>query len=259
MSKDTLGKVGRNVAELRRRNRKARSEKFLSLVRAVADDEAPEAEEIDAVLRECNKSLDQLGSAVETQLLRRKLRLKVDEYSGAVADELPEIERRIEAAARELEAAKEKAHETTLPLYERRKEIDQMRHRAEGARKQLNQSVQDDSLLAEEKELKKELAEVKAGETQAGKEVASWQRKIEDNEAAIEDYELWDKKVYEKGIRQGRQPPRGYIGAASAEEELQFRMRPALKEARDRYDAARKRAAEIESRLAELQEQKLDP
>ena len=150
---------------------KARLADFGELVRRIADGKEPDVEEVDRVLAEAGKSLDELQKAVERLQHRRQLRAQWDGMPALEA-EYAEVQSRMTAANKLFEEADKLHTETTFPLSGRLKEIRDACSAAEKAKAELWQTCKDPALGSE-------MGEVKAQSSEADRELSDLKRQID--------------------------------------------------------------------------------
>jgi hypothetical protein len=98
---------------------RVRAADFRCIVQQIAAGEEPDADRVDAVLREAGKTPDDLRVAVEKLQRRRELKAKLDSMPKLVAQRR-DVERKMADANRILEQAEQRHLEETAPLEARR-------------------------------------------------------------------------------------------------------------------------------------------
>jgi predicted nucleic acid-binding Zn-ribbon protein len=136
------------IAGRQREREHARQIDFRTIVIQIADGREPDADHVDRVLRDTDKTLDDLRQEVEHLQRRRELRDRVDQVP-VLAAERKEIEKQLEAANQALDDAEEKHTETTEPLITRLSEIRDATIGADAAKRELVGTCTDADLLDE--------------------------------------------------------------------------------------------------------------
>ncbi|MCH5374332.1 MAG: hypothetical protein JJ992_10160, partial [Planctomycetes bacterium] len=136
------------IAGRQREREHARQSDFRTIVTQIADGREPDADHVDRVLNEANKTLDDLRLDVERLQRRRELRKQVDQIPGLLA-ERRDVENRIKAADKALDDAEQRHAETTFPPTARLDEIRDSLSAAETAKRELVDTCTDAGLLAE--------------------------------------------------------------------------------------------------------------
>jgi hypothetical protein len=120
---------------------------YQEMVVAVAKDEEPNPDEVEAILDSVHKTVDDLR--VDVERFRKRMKLK------SIVDALPQVERELEQVAGQIKAADklleeaESRHEKqTAPLYARQFELLEARKDASAAQKDLFESCDDTVLHA---------------------------------------------------------------------------------------------------------------
>ena len=129
---------------------------YRELVAAIATGEEPDPAEVERLLAEADKSLDDLRRDVEHYERRVALKASVAAMPK-LEDERASLEKQIAAADRILEAAEKKHDETTRPLYARKREVDQALSDGSTAFTELVYSCEDPDLRRELEEFEAEL------------------------------------------------------------------------------------------------------
>jgi exonuclease VII small subunit len=112
----------------------------------IADGKEPDAESVAQVLRDAEKSPDDLQKAVELLQQRRQWRQCYDELPRLVA-ERKEIEKQIEVANAALEAAEREFDRAINPLLFRRQQINESQSECDKAQKGLWETCTDATVL----------------------------------------------------------------------------------------------------------------
>lgn len=146
----------------------SRVDSFRSLIRAIADGNAPDADTLERTLADCGKTMADLEAAVKLIDARR---VEADHLARgeAMTAERAKVESAIGKLNAELEAAEKKHEEAMWPLSAKWKEIEQAENRAQTAKSELYRSA--------DPELKAEIATVGA-ELAAASSRASELRKV---------------------------------------------------------------------------------
>ncbi len=129
---------------------------YRELVAAIATGEEPNPAEVERLLAEADKSLDDLRRDVEHYERRVALKASVAAIPK-LEEERNELDKQIAAADRILEAAEKKHHETTRPLYARKREVDKGLSDGSTAFMELVYSCEDPDLRRELEEFEAEL------------------------------------------------------------------------------------------------------
>jgi hypothetical protein len=124
---------------------KARVDDFRALVRAIADSQEPDADQVERVLSDTGKSLDDLRAAVELYQRRFAMRAQVNSVPKLEA-ERKGVEQQLLKADAALEAAEQQHTETTAPLHGRLEMLRQAMQEAERSRHQLVETCPDEEL-----------------------------------------------------------------------------------------------------------------
>lgn len=131
------------------------------LVAGIATGEEPNPTEVERLLAETGKSVDDFRKDVENYQHRMELKARVAAVPKLQA-ELRILDEKIAAADKSLKAAEDLHDETTGPLYFRRQQVSTAINDADRARHELAATCDDPSLLREKAEL--EAAITSAGE-----------------------------------------------------------------------------------------------
>jgi chromosome segregation ATPase len=126
----------------------ARKADFKALVKAVAEELLPDPEEVERILEESNKTLEDLQRAVELYLKRRALRATIDQKPKLEKDR-EQINKQISQAGEALTAAEKKYKETTDPLLGQRDYIRDQMLEIDRAKTELERTCDDQDLLNE--------------------------------------------------------------------------------------------------------------
>jgi chromosome segregation ATPase len=126
----------------------ARKADFKALVKAVAEEQLPDPEEVERILEESNKTLEDLQRAVELYLKRRALKSTVDQKPKLEKDR-EQINKQLSQAGEALTAAEKKYKETTDPLLGQRDYIRDQMLEIERAKTELERTCDDQDLLNE--------------------------------------------------------------------------------------------------------------
>ena len=126
----------------------ARKADFKALVKAVAEEQLPDPEEVERILEESNKTLEDLQRAVERYLKRRALKATVDQKPKLEKDR-EQINKQISQAGEALTAAEKKYKETTDPLLGQRDYIRDQMLEIDRAKTELERTCDDQDLLNE--------------------------------------------------------------------------------------------------------------
>jgi chromosome segregation ATPase len=124
------------IAGKQKQREKARIDDFRALVRSIGTGKEPDADQVDRVLRDTGKSLDDLRASVELYQRRFALRAQINSLPKLEA-ERREIEQKIARAVQALETAERLYDETTYPLTGRLEILKQAMFDAERARQEM--------------------------------------------------------------------------------------------------------------------------
>ena len=136
------------IAGRHQERQQARKADFKALVKAVAEEQLPDPDEVERVLAESNKTLEDLQNAVELYLKRRALKATVDQKPKLEKDR-EQIDKQIGQAGEALTAAEKKYKETTDPLLGQRDYIRDQMLDIERAKTELERTCDDQDLLHE--------------------------------------------------------------------------------------------------------------
>ena len=136
-----------SISHKQKQRLNARVANYRSLVKQVADGKDPDADEVDRVLTDNDKTVDDLRTAVELLLKRRELRRALDQ-KPKLAKERKQIEQQLEKANQQLELAETRHTEITDPLYVRLEEIRLAKTEADRALQELERTCDDEDLIA---------------------------------------------------------------------------------------------------------------
>lgn len=131
---------------------RARATDFRTLVRHIADGEAPDEGLLEAVLWEAGKTPDELRAAVELVAQRRGWKSVIDTATVLEA-ERADVLKLVAAAGQALEAAQAEHDRVCGPLRAKLEQIAESRLTAESARRRLTDTCDDPALLAEMEEI----------------------------------------------------------------------------------------------------------
>jgi DNA repair exonuclease SbcCD ATPase subunit len=199
--------------QLQRRERRQNS--YLEMVAAVAKDEEPNPDEVEAILDTVHKTVDDLRLDVERYRKRMQLKATV-EALPKVERELEQLTSQIQAADKLLEDAEARHQHQTAPLYARQAELVEARKEASMANKQLFETCDDTVLHAMLGQVSSELeqsleksrdlvAQVSFYRTKADNERQRANREIkqEDRDHRLEQAEVYEKhaKVLEQQLK----------------------------------------------------------
>ena len=129
---------------------------YRELVAAISTGQEPNPIDVERLLAEVGKSLDDLRKDVEHYQRRMALKASVAAMPK-LKDQRRELDEQIAAADRTLEAAEKQHEETTDPLYFRRREVDKALSDGSSALSELVYSCQDSDLRRELEECEAEL------------------------------------------------------------------------------------------------------
>jgi hypothetical protein len=110
------------ITKKHRERQTNRVSEYLDLVRSISDEEEPDPDHVDQVLRDCGKSFEDLRQAVLVRQQRKDLRAQLDRITE-LQKERPKLEKQVAAADRELEEAENRHAAVTAPLNARLEEI----------------------------------------------------------------------------------------------------------------------------------------
>jgi len=168
-----------------KKRQEARLTDFRDVVVRIADGHEPDVDRVDAILHDAGKSLDDLRQAVEQLQNRRQLR---DQWNllPALNAERKEIEAKIAAANKALDAADAHHTEVTVPLHARLQEIRDASWAAESAKNELWQTCQDPVLTASLAEAQKALAAARQDAATLRAQIDNWKSQVRSDRAAAE-------------------------------------------------------------------------
>jgi hypothetical protein len=132
---------------------------YRELIAGIATGEEPNPAEVERLLGETGKSVDDLRKDVETYQHRMELKAAVAAVPS-LQIERQTLDEQIAAADRALKAAEDLHDETTQPLYFRRQQVITAINEAERARHRLVATCDDPDLLREKEELEAEILKV---------------------------------------------------------------------------------------------------
>lgn len=132
---------------------------YKQLVEAIANETEPDPEEVERLLAESGKTLDDLQADCAKLTRRMRLRASFDRRPALEA-ERAKIDDLIAAADRVLEEAEAKHDEVTQPLYDQRREIDEALREASKAESHLVQECENEALKSELEEVGAELMQL---------------------------------------------------------------------------------------------------
>ena len=133
------------IAGKQKQRDKARVNDFRALVRSIGTGQEPDADQVERVLSDAGKSLDDLRAAVELYQKRFAMRTLVNSLPKLEAKR-KEVERQLTKADEALEAAEQHHTETTTPLHGRLEMLRQAMQEAERSRQQLVETCPDEEL-----------------------------------------------------------------------------------------------------------------
>lgn len=102
--------------------KKKREESWFDLIRRIGDGTEPKPELVEEVLRDCGRSLDDLGKAV-TLYQDRTARMRKVQGVPALEEELKAVRAKVAAEDQKLKAAEDAHEEATTPLHWRARDI----------------------------------------------------------------------------------------------------------------------------------------
>ena len=219
------------VVGKQRKREAARAADFRHLVAEVVDGCEPDADHVEAILRDAGKSLDDLREAAERLAHRRRLREQWDRLPELAA-ERTEIEAKIAAADAALDEAEQRHTDVTGPLHFRLRQGRDAMMEADAVKRQLHDTCTDAALLAE---LRDVLARLSATDREA--------TECRDAARAERDRALVARSAVERAKR--------ILGGEDQVEEHQARVKEYERKAAG-FDA---QLAKIEKRLAGLQKE----
>jgi chromosome segregation ATPase len=142
------------------KQRERQAADFRGLVVQIADGKEPDAEFVAQVLRDADKTVDELQQAVELLRRRRQWRQQYDRLPG-LADERTQVERQIAAADAVLEAAQKEYERVIHPLCFRMQDLRDATSEAEKAERQLWATCTDPELLDKLADVQTRLSQVR--------------------------------------------------------------------------------------------------
>lgn len=132
---------------------------FRSLIRSIASGQEPDVDQVDRILSENGKSIEDLGRLVELYQCRVALRKQFDEIPRLEAERKDLIEK-INKADKELDTAERKHDEVTGPIRGRLEFLARTMDEATRARQLLWDNCPDDKLRVRLNNLEKQCADV---------------------------------------------------------------------------------------------------
>jgi|694.fasta_scaffold68453_1 chromosome segregation ATPase len=143
--------------ELQRRNRRLNT--YTDIVVAIAKEQPPSPVEVESILDEVGKTVEELRTDVDKH--RRRLELKSLLATVPVIDrELAEIDRQLSEEGKRLEQAESRHDEVTTPLCARKKELREKRLEASSASQKLFNTCEDPGLQEQLRQVGGELEEL---------------------------------------------------------------------------------------------------
>lgn len=143
--------------ELQRRNRRIGS--YTDIVVAIAKDQQPSPVEVESILDDVGKTVEELRTDVDKY--RRRLQLKALVASlPDVERELADIDRQIKEEDQLLERAESRHDEVTAPLFVRKSALREQRMEASEAGRKLFATCEDPGLLEQQEQLAGQLDEL---------------------------------------------------------------------------------------------------
>jgi chromosome segregation ATPase len=207
---------------------KARADDFRALARAIAANEEPTPERVDRTLSLAGRSLEELRAAVEVYRRRIALKAKLDAAPGLRARR-QELEKQIRQADAALAEAERRHTEVTTPLRAQLEVLHRQLQESEEARRDLARTCPDERLRAQEADLQRQIAETQDLLVNARHQIK-----------ACETRARLARDEAERLVLHPEQQKRAFSLAEQHEAEA---------------EAARKKAAELTKRLAELGKQ----
>lgn len=182
------------IAGRQKQREKSRIEDFRGLVRAIANGQEPDADRVDAVLRESGQSVDDLKAAVELLQRRTEEKARLDTVPKLEAEKA-ELEAKIGKAAEILNAAETKFNETVNPLRWRLDEIKSDIQQMWSLPQQLVESCPYPELI-------ERAAQVEQMKREAHEEATALRRRIEEHLMAVREFESQAEKSSHKAHQQ---------------------------------------------------------
>lgn len=161
---------------------------YRELVAGLAAGDEPKSTDVERLLADNGKSVEDLRRDVERHRRRMALKAMVGGVPGLEA-ERREIARQVAAADRVLEAAEKQHDDTTATLYHRRREIDHALSEASNAAAELLRTCDDAVLRREAEALDAEARQLHAACREAVDRATYMEEKMR-SELARADYEL---------------------------------------------------------------------
>ena len=210
---------------------------YRELVPAIATGDEPNPAEVERLLAEAGKSLDDLRKDVEHYQRRMALKAAVAAVPK-LEDQRRELDEQIAAADRILEAAEKQHEETTDPLYARRRKVDKTLSDGSTALAELVYSCQAPDLRRELEECEAEQRRLDEQHRHLENQVRQMQRKAqEEHQDAEHQMLLGDTR-------------RGHDRAKRYEQEAETLRREAKKAEKSKADCEKRREG-IEQRMRE--------
>ena len=211
---------------------------YQDLVAGVATGEEPDADEVERLLVDAGKSLDDLRHDVERYQHRMALKAMVASLPK-LEDERRMINEQIAVADRALEAAEKQHDETADPLFERRREIDAAISDAQRASVELLETCDDAEARREASELNAEHQRLEQEQRAQADRASQLERKaraefdqanrivgLSDADARREVAERYQQEA-EAARREVKRLEKAKADVAKRREQLEQRMRQA--------------------------------
>jgi len=223
------------IAGKQRERQFERHAAYRELVHAVAAGREPDADVVADVLRDTGKTLDDLQADVLLLERRREMRQKMDALPKLAA-ERKRIEMKIAEADRVLDVAEQQHEQETSPLHFRLEEIKKAVREGDSAQRQLVDTCNDPTLLAEYQSVTDGLREATGRRTALEKKLRDLQQW-----AASDRTEIPRAKTEYRAVELKERAEQRETQAAALESELV--------EVRERISVLEKRATDVRRRM----------
>jgi chromosome segregation ATPase len=147
-----LNSLLQRVASRQKKREQKRRTDYHDMVRQIAEGKEPATEDVDHVLHDVQRTIDDLTKDVELMSRRLAWRKEYDKLPKLTA-EMDDVKAKIATCDKELEAAETKHNEDTNPLYGQMASVKQSMRIATEAKGSLSDTCMDQDLLAALEEL----------------------------------------------------------------------------------------------------------
>ncbi len=225
------------VTGLRRQREEQQTQQYADIITAIAFGTEPDPEEVERILSQAGKSVNDLKADVDKAGQRMALRALAESLPTLQAgrDELVQQIRKLDA---DFAKAEEEHDEARFPIEDRLRQCDQAIREATRAREDLVATCEDPALLAELEQVESELERL----TEQNRDLLS-------QAAYIEDKADTERARAEKEVTDGDRGHR--IGQAKTWTDQAKMIRKRIKSNDQRREALELRRSEIEQRMRE--------